>query len=88
MGGLFQFPWFYLPFGDLFKERIESMKVTKIWRGFNRSIKFIWNHPLVQNERLLAIFRYVKFHFRYRNGQKCIIPFVGQSLIIKKGEGS
>ena len=49
---------------------------------------FIWNHSLVKNERLGAIYRYIKFHFRYRNGQECIIPFLEHSLRIIKGEGS
>ena len=58
--------------------------VRRIIRGFT----FIWNHSLVKNERLGAIYRYIKFHFRYRNGQECIIPFLEHSLLIKKGEGS
>jgi len=58
--------------------------VRRIIRGFT----FIWNHSLVKNERLGAIYRYIKFHFRYRNGQECIIPFLEHSLRIIKGEGS
>ena len=49
---------------------------------------FIWNHSLVENERLSAIYRYIKFHYTYRNGQECIIPFLEHSLLINKGEGS
>jgi len=61
--------------------------VIKLWNKISRSIRFIWSHPLVQNERLSAIIRYIKFHCKYKNGQKCIIPFIQHSLIITKGSG-
>ena len=61
--------------------------MIKVWNKICRSIRFIWNHPLVKNERLSAVIRYIKFHFKYRNGQKCIIPFIQHSLIITKGSG-
>ena len=60
----------------------------KVFRRIILAFTFIWNHSLVKNERLSAIYRYIKFHFRYRNGQECIIPFLEHSLLIKKGEGS
>ena len=68
------------------------MKVfRRIIRAFRRIIKaftFIWRHPLVQNERFSAFYRYIKFHIVNRNGQECIIPFLEHSLLFKKGEGS
>ena len=60
----------------------------KVFRRIILAFTFIWNHALVKNERLSAIYRYIKFHFRYRKGQECIIPFLEHSLLIKKGEGS
>ena len=60
----------------------------KVFRRIMLAFTFIWNHSLVKNERFSAIYRYIKFHFRYRNGQECIIPFLEHSLLIKKGEGS
>ena len=60
----------------------------KVIRRIIRAFIFIWNHSLVKNERLSAIYRYIKFHFRYVNGQECIIPFLEYSLLIKKGEGN
>ena len=60
----------------------------KVFRRIILAFTFIWNHSLVKNERLSAIYRYIRFHFRYRKGQECVIPFLEYSLLIKKGEGS
>ena len=62
--------------------------MIQIWKRIIHAIKFIWYHPLVNNERFGAFYRYIKFHIRYRNGQQCVIPFLENSLLIKKGEGS
>ena len=62
------------------------MKVIKKWRRFNRSIKFIWNHPLVKVERLKALFRYFSFHIltRINNAEK-LIPFIeGTKITIRR----
>ena len=60
----------------------------KVFRRIIRAFTFIWRHSLVQNERLSAFYRYIKFHIVNRNGQECIIPFLEHSLLITKGEGS
>lgn len=62
------------------------MTLIKNWRRFNRSIKFIWNHPLVKVERLKALFRYFSFHILTRiNNVEKSIPFIeGTKVTIRR----
>ena len=47
-----------------------------------RSLKFIWNHPLVKGERFRAFARYFYFHISTRiKNQERIIPFISSTKI-------
>jgi len=53
------------------------MSFNRIMLRFYQSIKFIWNHPLVETEKLRALYRYFSFHIRTRiNNTERSIPFV------------
>ena len=44
---------------------------------FYQSIKFIWNHPLVETEKLMGLYRYFSFHILTRiNNVERSIPFI------------
>lgn len=62
------------------------MALKKIFRRFNRSIKFIWNHPLIEGERLTAILRYFSFHLltRIYNVERSIHFIEGTKITIRR----
>ena len=58
------------------------MQVINIWKRLARSIKYIWKHPLVKDERLSAFVRYFYFHLSTRiKNQERIIPFIQNTKI-------
>ena len=50
-------------------------------------LKYLYNHPLAIGLRLKIFSRYFSFHILNRHNDEVIIPFLGNKLIIKKGQG-
>jgi len=50
-------------------------------------LKYLYNHPLAIGHRIKIFSRYFSFHILNRYNDEVIIPFLGNKLIIKKGQG-
>ena len=64
------------------------MKILKLIQKIYNLFRLIQTHPLISNEKISALIRYITLHLRHKNGEKIAIPFCGGHLIILKGEGS